>query len=37
MRNKEGYRVCSCCREEKELLSVNFCSDKNRKLRFSYR
>lgn len=37
MKNREGYRFCSCCRKEKELLAVNFCSDKNRKLGFSYR
>lgn len=37
MKNREGYRICSCCREEKELSSINFCSDKNRKLGFSYR
>lgn len=37
MKNREGYRVCSCCKEEKQLSSANFCSDKNRKSGFSYR
>lgn len=37
MKNREGHRVCSCCKLEKELTSNNFCSDKNRKSGFSYR
>jgi hypothetical protein len=37
MKNREGYRVCSCCKKEQELISTNFCSDKNRKSGFSYR
>lgn len=31
MKNREGFRICSCCKLEKELASDNFCSDKNRK------
>jgi len=37
MINRNGYRVCSCCKIEKELNSESFCSDKNRKFGFSYR
>ena len=37
MKNKEGFRICSCCKVEKELSFNNFSSDKNRKFGFSYR
>lgn len=37
MKNREGFRICYCCKLEKELASDNFCSDKNRKSGFSYR
>lgn len=37
MKNREGFRICSYCKLEKELSSDNFCSDKNRKFGFSYR
>lgn len=36
-KNREGFRKCSCCKEEKELITINFCSDKNRPFGFSYR
>lgn len=37
IKNREGYRVCIVCKIEKELTSVNFYSEKSRKLGFSYR
>ena len=37
MKNREGYRICYSCKEEKILSPINFSSDKNRKSGFSYR
>lgn len=37
VKNRDGFRLCSCCKKEKELNSENFCSDKNRRHGFSYR
>lgn len=36
-KNREGFRKCSCCKNEKELTEANFCKDKNRPGGRSYR
>lgn len=36
-KNRDGFRRCSSCKEEKELISENFCKDKNRASGLSYR